>query len=169
MLPLTSYWHSLDADQKAILERHLLEVPVQIGALARDLGLEVKLASLPAGISGELRPSESAPSGFKIRVNRHENKKRQRFTIAHEVAHYLLHRHHIQSGIVDDLLYRSKLSDSREVQANRLAADILMPTAQLRKALDATITKERNCLISELADTFNVSEPAMRIRLESAV
>jgi Zn-dependent peptidase ImmA (M78 family) len=30
---------------------------------------------------------------------------RQRFTLAHEIAHYVLHRDLVENGIVDDTMY----------------------------------------------------------------
>ena len=52
---------------------------------------------------------------------------RRRFTIAHEIAHFLLHRDKIGDQLSDDAMYRSSLSSDDERAANRLAADILMP------------------------------------------
>ncbi|WP_375549805.1 ImmA/IrrE family metallo-endopeptidase [Oceanicaulis alexandrii] len=168
MIGPVSYWAQLKEDEKKVIQNALSEIPVKVGKLARDLGLEVKAASLRPGISGELRRSDSTKSGFIIRVNRHERKYRQRFTIAHEIAHYLLHRHHIgQNGIVDDLLYRSSLSDAREAQANRLAADLLMPNFQLKKALEDSLTSNKQQLVSDFATAFDVSEAAMRIKLQN--
>lgn len=153
----------LGPDIKQHIARHQSEVPVKLHALASDIGVKVIAATLPAGISGELRPSIN---GFVIKVNRHDSPSRQRFTVAHELAHYLLHRDHIGSGITDDALYRSGLSDSREAEANRLAADLLMPKAPLRAAYHQAVSAECSDLLSKLAEDFKVSEAAMKIRLE---
>ena len=49
-------------------------------------------------------------SGYAIFVNKGDRyKTRQRFTIAHKIAHFILHREAIGDGIVDDALYRSGL------------------------------------------------------------
>lgn len=149
------------AQREIILEAQR-ELPVRVGDIARQLGLPVKASTLPAGISGEIRPLGST---FEIKVNRHESRGRQRFTVAHELAHFLLHRDQIGSGVSDDALYRSSLSDSREAEANRLAAQILMPRERVRAALQETpgTLEER---LQLLAETFGVSEAAMSIRLE---
>lgn len=138
------------------------ELPVRVGDIARKLGLPVKASTLPAGISGEIRP---AGGSFEIKVNRHESRGRQRFTVAHELAHFLLHREHIGAGVSDDALYRSSLSDAREAEANRLAAQILMPRERIRAAFAETTgpIEER---IKALSEIFGVSEAAMSIRLE---
>lgn len=145
-----------------ILSRYVNEAPVRVGALAKELGLKVVVAALPLNISGLIKPDGD---GYVIKVNRFESKERQRFTIAHEIAHFLLHRDRIQAGVVDSVLYRSKLSSRLEAEANRLAADILMPIDQVRRVLDShqgLTPTETNSLLSE---KFEVSKQAMGIRM----
>jgi Zn-dependent peptidase ImmA (M78 family) len=101
-----------------------------------------------------------------IRINRHDAPVRQRFTVAHEISHYLLHREQIGSGIRDDVLYRSALSDAREAEANRLAADILMPESAVRAARERLRGMQDDEAVLELAQQFGVSEAAMKIRLK---
>jgi len=157
---LSREWARVDPAHKAVIEPFLQEVPVKVAGIARALGIEVKAATLKPRISGQIGPSDSSPSGY-----RHEAKVRQRFTIAHEIAHYLLHRDQIGDGIEDTILYRSTLSDRREAEANRLAADLIMPeksiVADLR-ALGTHITPE---VATVLAEKYDVSEAAMKIRL----
>ncbi|WP_244665103.1 ImmA/IrrE family metallo-endopeptidase [Candidatus Symbiopectobacterium sp. 'North America'] len=100
-----------------------------------------------------------------IRVNRHDVKERQRFTLAHEIAHFLLHRDRIGDGITDDILYRSKLSDFMEVQANRLAADILMPGHLIQPKLKEFTELRDEEKYKKLADMAEVSTTAIKIRL----
>lgn len=151
--------------ERQIVEAHTQEIPVKLGPLATDLGLNVRVGTLPPGISGEIRPMEGDPDRFIIRVNRHEKKERQRFTLAHEIAHYLLHRGLISSGLTDDIMYRSKLSDRYEVEANRAAAELLMPAAVIRRRVreNGGIVDEE--LAKRLANEFEVSLPAMKIRI----
>lgn len=139
--------------------------PVKLGSLARDLGIDVFKSSLDPGISGLIEPSPDAPSGFQIKINRHEAPVRQRFTLAHEISHFLLHQAYIQSGVVDNTMYRSKLSDRKEVEANKLASDLIMPYDLVSRASKRLQTLPVEDRISELAQNFRVSEQAMRIRL----
>lgn len=155
-------WNTLDPAVRNLIETFQDAAPVRLPDLARALGVPVKAATLGPGISGEIRPG--GEGNFIIRVNRHDPPKRQRFTVAHEIAHFLLHRDQIGSGIEDDVLYRSNLSNRREQQANRLAADILMPGALLVEARDAAEEKGVGDVVLYLADLFAVSEAAMRIK-----
>ncbi|MCB8877663.1 ImmA/IrrE family metallo-endopeptidase [Acidisoma silvae] len=81
------------------------------------------------------------------------------------MAHFLLHSDQIGSGIEDDVLYRSSLSDRREAEANRLAADILMPHELVEEFLETAKALSIDDIPSYLADQFEVSEAAMKIRL----
>lgn len=159
---MSAEWNQLDPAVRALIETFQDAAPVRLPELAQALGVSVKASTLAPGISGEIRPLNG---GFVIRINRHDPIKRQRFTVAHELAHFLLHREQIGSGIKDDVLYRSSLSDRREHQANRLAADILMPEALLTEAYEAAEEKGVGDVPLYLSDLFGVSESAMRIKV----
>jgi Zn-dependent peptidase ImmA (M78 family) len=158
-------WENLDSSVKDIISSFHEEIPVRIGDMAKALGLSVKVTTLDVGISGMIEPCQKSTSGFKITINKHEPKHRQRFTLAHEVAHYLLHRHLIGVGLADNILYRSKLSDEREAEANRLASDILMPRSILRSWINQCDQKKPADYVSRISREFGVSEEAMRISL----
>lgn len=136
-------------------------LPVQMVPLANDLGLEVyRVPDWPRDLSGMIRKTGDTPSGFTIYVNADHPETRRRFTIAHECAHAILHPDLIGDGITDDALYRSGLSNRVEMQANRLAADILMPRDELARLIHNGVTSVR-----ELAARFGVSDQAMAIRI----
>jgi len=71
---------------------------------------------------------------------------RHRFTLAHELAHWRLHRHlylrragertllPTTPARADHVLRRSSHVDPKEVQANRLAAALLMPREMVKRA-----------------------------------
>ena len=162
---MTSLLDIIDPKEREIVERHRSSRPVRIASLAQDLGLEIVLAALSPNISGMIEPSDTASSGFKIKINKYEKEERQRFTAAHEVAHYLIHRDYIKNGIVDSALYRSNLSSFKEAQANKLAADIIMPAHSVREALRQLGGAKTDQNASALAIEFKVSVAAMKVRL----
>lgn len=135
-------------------------IPVNVVGLAHRLGIRVYDAPWPNNISGKIQkdPKRGGDSGFAIFVNQDHPQTRKRFTIAHEIAHYILHEDKIGDGVFDDALYRSGLPEKVEVQANNLAADILMPWLHLRPLIETHSPEE-------LAKMFNVSQEAMNIRL----
>lgn len=148
-----------------IVGRYTSSFPVKVGELANELGLKVIRAPMPPKISGLIQPSADAPAGFEIRVNKYEMPERQRFTVAHEIAHYLLHRDDIGSGVVDSIMYRSNLTSRKETEANRLAADIVMPARAVGKELDRLGGRRTDDTVETLAAMFRVSVPAMKVRL----
>lgn len=136
--------------------------PIQTIDLAGKLGIRVFKTDWPNSISGKIQrdSARGGASGFAIFVNKSHPETRRRFTIAHEIAHYVLHEHKIGDGIFDDAMYRSGLGNREEMQANSLAADILMP----RKYVDEFRSIAGDD-VETLAHQFNVSIEAMSYRL----
>ncbi len=154
--------------EKDILIRYLSDYPVKLGQLAKDLGVAIKVSSLKTGVSGQIKREGDH---YVIRVNRHEARERQRFTIAHELSHFFLHKPVIDSspdGITDNVLYRSGEPERIEFEANRLAADIVMPMNLVENVLQeefgGVVT---DATIESLAARFKVSKAAMEIRLST--
>lgn len=146
-----------------IIARHQMTPPVNVTAIARALGLNVwEMHNLAEGISGKifLDPLNGGKSGYSIGVKATESYRRKRFTVAHEIAHFILHRSKIGDELADDAMYRSGLSTHEEAQANQLAADILMPRRLIKQLQEKGLSD-----VGVLANTLEVSEPAMRVRL----
>lgn len=159
-------WDSLPEHLLETLAPLMHQPPIKLSRIADSIGgVRIVSAPLPKGISGEIRPDPDGQAAFLIKVNKNDSARRQRFTVAHELAHYLLHRDQIGNGISDDVLYRSKLSDNREAQANRLAAELLMPDSLISEWIDKAKALQIEDIVGFLADKFNVSEAAMKIRL----
>jgi len=146
----------------AVIERYTQDAPVRVEAIAREIGIPVSVDVLDPDVAGKIvkQVSGSNPSGYAIFINARDPHRRQRFTLAHELAHYILHRDLIGDGLVDDAMYRSKLGDFYEREANRWAADILMPPALFRGLYRGGMKS-----LAELSNTLDVSESAVRIRL----
>ena len=157
-------WMKLDPKDRAIIEKYQKEIPMKLGALAHELGLIVKKSTLPANISGEIKEVDGVVT---IRINRHDALNRQRYTLAHEISHFLLHRHLLQAGIQDDVLYRSSLSNVIETEANKLAADILMPLNLIKELLvKHSKGTNKESMYEAVAEEMQVSVTALKIRLE---
>lgn len=138
--------------------------PVDVVGLARSLGINVWDGHPGPGMAGKLFRDEvnGGSAGFSIVVNQTDPYARKRFTVAHELAHFLLHRERVDSHgfISDDAWYRSGMTTSEEAEANRMAADILMPNH-----LIAYYQENGLIDVDALARKFEVSRQAMSIRL----
>ena len=149
-------------EAERIIKRFQKSAHVETIAMANALGINVyKVKDWPDNISAMIRKDEKGgSSGYSIYVNGNHPRVRRRFSTAHEIAHFALHRNLIGDGITDDALYRSNLSSAVEVQANRMAADILMPWHLIREATDSGLDT-----VEQLAKHFDVSKSTMSIQL----
>jgi Zn-dependent peptidase ImmA (M78 family) len=139
--------------------------PVDVEGLARILGINVVYAELGKEISGMIQREEDG--SFTITVNENDPKTRKRFTIAHELGHFIYHKDKIGNGIYDNRMYRSVpghsnplINAQQETQANQFAASLLTPSALIERLQSEGVTDP-----DELAEKLGVSKQAMRIRL----
>jgi len=143
--------------------------PVAVDKIIEEMDIELELdAFLDDEISGELERKKDGK--FRISANATHSERRKRFTIAHELGHYMLHAHLVGDGVDDNRAYRSEPNGNfhnrairrrHETEANRFAAQLLMPHRMIRKRAETGVS------IKELADKFKVSKDAMTIRLET--
>ncbi|WP_084618576.1 ImmA/IrrE family metallo-endopeptidase [Thalassobaculum salexigens] len=152
-------------DEMEIVQRFASEHPVDVIALIRALDIEYEEAQMSDGDSGRITVNGDA---YHIVVNELEGPQRRRFTAAHELGHYLMHRDLInEHGHLDRLFGpegrhnpSAPLTNAHEVQANRFAANLLMPSREITKLYDKVNDNYR-----ELAAIFDVSPAAMKIKL----
>jgi hypothetical protein len=156
--------------QQSIIRNFQASPPVDVIGLARALGVNVFVSSKLNEASGKLFRDtvNGGANGYSILVNVSDPVVRQRFTVAHELGHYLLHLDNMESGeITDDAFYRSGLGVFREAEANRVAAEILMPLDRIqmdRAILSGNGQNPDDAKI--LASQYGVSEMAMAIRVD---
>lgn len=137
--------------------------------------------ALPEDISGMLVPLAPAIRGkaWAIVVNRTNSPVRQRFTIAHELGHLMMHNFtspHADSAGAFKVRFRDSLSSDgsvlEEIEANQFAAELLMPedllVPQLRHVgFDYASEDEDRARsnLAKLAKLFGVSQQALHIRI----
>ena len=155
-----------------LLEAHGIKSgPVQVGEIASALGIWV-----------QYEPTEDELSGFLLRdlsrqktiigVNDCHHPNRQRFTLAHELGHFLLHE---QEKLHVDRQFQVNLRDGNsskgeseeEKEANLFAAELLMPVRFIQQDLAEvdTLDLEHDDMLTELAKKYKVSVQAMTFRL----
>ena len=139
---------------KSILEKlNITEAPVPIEKVAELFSLPIiYYPKFPNSVSGVIIKDEDL---YAIGVNESHPKVRQRFTIAHELGHYIMG--HDENKILDDSFDKDT---DKEREANGFASEILMPY----EILKADIEKKPHDIPS-LARKYEVSEQAMAIRL----
>lgn len=141
--------------------------PVPVEQVADHLGIKIELADLGEDCSAVLvRNGDRAVIG----VNKNHYPNRRRFSIAHEIGHFILH----EGNTYVDKGYRINFRDlesgsgtkQEEMQANAFAAALLMPAKRVRDAFKQQpfeLTSDDS--LKMLAKTFKVSTQAMAYRL----
>jgi Zn-dependent peptidase ImmA (M78 family) len=136
--------------------------------IAQSLGAIVRREPLEGDLSGLLFKDGAR---VLIGVNASHAPVRQRFTVAHEIGHLLLHGRDDLHVDRDFRVHRrddrsSQAIDAQEIAANAFAAELLMPAMFVRSEVSGTpIAFDDDCRVQDLARTFEVSVQAMVIRL----
>jgi Zn-dependent peptidase ImmA (M78 family) len=141
-------------------ENSITQPPVLLYKIAKNYELDVFNANFNKykdKVSGVLDIDQKT-----IYINNEDKFKRQRFTVAHELGHWFLHKNTIEkdksqykvllrqcSILKEDLPYLEK-------EANCFAANLLVP----KKFLD----KHKKMSNPELSDLFKVSEEVIKYR-----
>lgn len=175
-------FESISEKAEGLLVRHgLLMRPIPIEKLAEQIGTAIHAEVLEDEVSGML-VTKGTDAHIIVNATHHAN--RQRFTLAHEIGHFILHH----SAANKDQLFvdrkysiyervgaptakhyqgsESTTTVKQEREANAFAAGLLMPKILLEKYIEEKkldLTDESD--ISVLAVAFGVSEQAMSIRV----
>jgi Zn-dependent peptidase ImmA (M78 family) len=115
-------------------QRFVKTTPPDLASLCKELGLRIQ--EVPArGFDGALVRSKTGQKGIvAVKANIREA-SRKRFTIAHEIGHFVMPHHRLLKNVCDEKKIDS--FDSRlnrpEIEANEFAAELLLPSVLLVK------------------------------------
>lgn len=156
----------------------IVNPPVPVEKIIRELGVKITFEPFQGSddISGILyRDAQKAVIG----INSEHPITRQRFSMAHELGHFILHRKQLFVDKMVRVNFRDPKSslaiDSDEIQANAFAAELLMPNEFVKNEIRSLVLSNRynrrtylkEELIDELAHAFDVSRQAMEYRLNN--
>jgi Zn-dependent peptidase ImmA (M78 family) len=161
---------------KLLEDQRISAPPVDVEQVARSQGYSVVYKYFEEhDLSGTV--VRDAEGSITIGINTLHPHVRQRFSVAHEVGHAMMHLAKGEDLIVDppsrSFFNRDEQAslgeDSREIEANQFAAALLMPphfiagvgNELLADSSGMTITS----LIDRLATRFDVSTQAMKFRM----
>lgn len=143
-----------------LLMYRIIQAPIDIKKIAKLLGFEIVPFDFPDTISAVIRINGTTKV---IGVNKNHVEARQRFSIAHELGHYLSgHENftHEKKIVVDPERKYLDPQYREEQESDDFAAELLMPESMLKKDV-----LEKDIEVSELAKKYDVSEQAMLIQL----
>lgn len=145
---------------RRLIERYSLKPPVDIDALCREYA-NVHLGRFDLDIDGatfDLKPRAGKRPDIVINSNRSQN--RIRFTLAHELGHVLIPTHF--GDVVDENIAKSSSHEDNE--ANRFAAELLMPQKWLIECVQKH-TDNPQALVSAVSGQAKVSIAAAAFRV----
>lgn len=153
-----------------ILAPYLVHVPVDLGAAAQALKIDVMAAVLPPGdtIHLELGRGRDARR-WRAFLNRTMSRTQVRFATAHVIAHFILHRDLIEPEMAgcrihrEDYRFRSRLDDAIERQASRYAMSLLVPVKHARAI---PCEGDEDAMARQIASVFDIALPLARLCVE---
>lgn len=148
--------------KKVLKDYKLTEVPTDLRKIFQSLGLKYIELDDHKDIDGAILEIDNKPSIAVL--NRAKPIQRQRFTLAHELAHIFLN--HKQRNSYDPETERERDEDvgqqgkpPSEIEADVFASELLVPFDQIKK-----FEKEINN-IEKIAGIFQVSKQAMTLAI----
>jgi Zn-dependent peptidase ImmA (M78 family) len=161
--------------KRLLKELDVKRPPVDLDTIADHLQIRITHEDFEDELSGVLIKEDKETV---IGVNENHSFNRRRFTIAHEIGHLLL-AHPGQMFV--DKTFRQKAvvvrrdgrssegTDAQEIEANRFAAELLMPSEivheEITKRLKKHPSQTSETLTNDMAELFGVSAKAMEYRL----
>lgn len=144
--------------------------PVPIVSILNELGFNIYTSKMPSNISGFIAIAPNLEENFGndkiIAVSNEDNIGRQRFTLAHEFAHYLFDFNDKKECQYVDTYDTEKSDEESESIPSRFAAEFLMPQKMFcdrYKELKSTGLSIFD-LVCQLSLDFNVSRKAVMKR-----
>jgi Zn-dependent peptidase ImmA (M78 family) len=164
--------HKIQALVRNLLaENGVKQAPVPVTRIAKACGARISHDSLEGALSGFLYLKDKQAL---IGVNTHHAQARQRFTIAHELGHFLLHKQEEQIHVDHEFRVRFRRNilsgegaDANEREANFFAASLLMPQEFLDNDLEDEIDLFDDDFLYDLAHKYGVSTQALVNRLKN--
>ena len=127
--------------EKVLQENDIISVPIPIDQIAMNYGLQIFISDFNDSTeSGLLSPKEK-----KVYINRKDSIARRRFTLAHELGHFLMHKGLEEIKHKEFIERRSPISGEKpwyEKEADAFAAHLLVPIIFLKKEGYIFSTKE---------------------------
>ena len=146
-----------------LMNNDMYKIPVDVFCIAKNNDISIYEGDLNKDISGAIRYDKNTKK-FEILINKNDLRVRQRFTIAHELGHFFLHKDILQSDELHiDTMYRMPKDDAereREKEVDYFAGALLMNRILVEKF------HKENMKIREMSELFKVSVSAMTVRLD---
>lgn len=150
------------SSKRVLAENFITEPPVPINTILSNYGIKALEVEIDEAIAGLLDPGEKA-----IFVNQRDSIKRKAFTLAYELAFFLMYEKQIEKDPDVAILYRKPIGSSEytaiEKEAIGFAASLLVPSDFLREVIESHGRIAEPTLLS---DIFGVTEEVIKYRMK---
>lgn len=157
MAKIADFSRAKNEAEKILNKNFISSPPIDLEEIAEGEGLNIAMAEFEnKDVSGFIDFDKKM-----ILVNKYDWSSRQRFTIAHELGHWVLHQKEIKEDRDLVILYRRPIEgekDHLEQEANCFAANLLVPVNFLQEAIRKALSNK------EIASFFRVSEAVIQYR-----
>lgn len=134
---------------------------IDVGVIAWHLGVTVRYSSLQGCDARIVGAGDKA----RITVNNAQIHERQRFSVAHELGHWMLHRGELMICEANDIDGPLSPLKANERDADAFAAALLMPSYLFTNEPTNLLKGEPWNEVAALGKKFKVSAPAVALRL----
>lgn len=152
-------------------------IPVDIESICNFQNIKLVKSNSEDDFVGKVTQNNRGEATIVINMNKNTYFPRYRFTLAHEIAHFNLH---LREGMLQEyedgeltLLRKEDNWSPQEAEANRFAAQLLMPAMKIIEEAQYIIAEkqkqkelvEKKDFVRVMASRFDVSNMAMEFRL----
>ena len=139
-----------------VLRNHRMwQIPVDPFAIVNEEEIELAPGEYKSRFDGRIKYLEEIDAyslAYRVR-GQGRSEGRVRFTIAHELGHYYLHRDYLRSGHSHSSQVDFRSGDEMEQEADEFAASLLMPMELFRKKV-----RDYRQQVCDLKDLCSLSE-----------
>ncbi|MDR3021848.1 MAG: ImmA/IrrE family metallo-endopeptidase [Clostridiales bacterium] len=161
------YKSNRDCVKEILVKNNLWSIPVDLNQLAKNEGFDIKLLPM-IDEEGSIEVSKDKKI---IKINVDDYPKRRTFTLAHELGHWFKDGYGKELFACRDDKIRNEYN-AHESEINSFASELLMPYELMSQFIidlnDMDMYTEDN-IEYLIADKFNVSKEAARIRFKKFV
>lgn len=151
-----------------------VKLPIPVKEIAFSVGIKEILEEDLDMMEGGLNYDSGKTTGA-ILINRGSREERKRFTIGHELGHFLIFDHYPEKPgqflcTSEDMQEKDTSQDAKrmETEANAFAANLLMPTSLFRKEVKVLGGPSIESIFS-LAEKFETSKEATANRYANTI
>lgn len=170
-MPERTIENAIKLAKELIQTLNIKEYPVPIVSILKELGFAVFVTEMPrSNISGFIIIDSDLKEKFgtdkTIAIDNNDSLGRQRFTLAHEFAHYLFDFNENNETTFVNTYNLDKANENDEKIPSRFAAEFLMPEDMFRKRFEELSSMTHYERINQLVSDFNVTTKSIQKRFE---